>query len=386
MPSVVADLQAWIASRGGNVHPACRIIEMEADGRGIYATSALSTGQAVVVLPARCFLLSDAAKEAVPHTLWKRDPWEDDHLLPEDQTALALQLIVERRKGAGSELAAYIDSLPNAAELAASGFPLYWPDAEGACAGMAHLDGIPQSFHTFYSDGSHPEGCQESRRAQAALLEDARALRAEVQRQFATLRARCHAADAPALLQPLLWADYAWAWCMVVSRTFDCDGGGDGDGDEGTADSEIGAGTAIGGLVGAASVESAGYVSQAQVRRSAMVPFVDLVNHGRSHRGGNRDQHTDANVKWHFIRGGAAAAGGSAASGSGASGGGVFQVVTTRSMLAGEQLCFDYCPAASGRDPMRLVPRFYFELYYGFREWDGSEREPIADGAATSRL
>ena len=121
-------LRDWCISRGGHISADVHVRSQSENGRGVYTSAAVPAGTLLLRLPPACLLHSDMARQAVPAVLWKNDPCEAGWLLPEDLAALALWLLVERRKqaepGGSSAWKAYLASMPSAAEIAAS-FPLF---------------------------------------------------------------------------------------------------------------------------------------------------------------------------------------------------------------------------------------------------------------------
>merc|ERR1712218_301997 len=105
--------------------------------------------------------------------------------------------------------------------------------------------------------------------------------------------------------------EYKWAWCIVNSRSFDCDIPSD--------------------------IPFAGGVE----RHSVLAPFVDMLNHGCEGAG--------RNCRWYFVAGNLC-------------------VETVHHVGCGAQLLFDYNSELSGRFPLDQSPPFYFLLYYGFGE------------------
>lgn len=294
------ELRRWVAGRGGVVHPALRIEERPGDGRGVYLKSAsdgIAPGTCVLRMPPHCLLSSEHAKDVVPRLCWEFDEWEDIKLLPEDLCALALLLVHEKRKADTSPLALYIQSLPSEEDVRAS-FTLWWPDELQVSLNRAREVLLHGGFAM---DDPTLESLTHK------LCEDTSELKSLVGDQHLLLSRRASTAgwQVPTL------DEYKWAWCVVNSRSFDCDEPSD--------------------MLFAGGVE----------RHSVLAPFVDMLNHGRDGAG--------QTCRWSLI-------------------GGDLCVETVNHINRGDQLLFDYNRELSGRLPLEQDPPFYFLLYYGFVE------------------
>lgn len=144
--------ERWLAKSGATVD-AVTLADCGGGLRGVKATRAIAAGEEVMRIPRSVILDVPRAEASAVSGLWRGEPAAE---LP-GYAKLALAVCLERRLGAASPLAPYIDLLPTREEFEAEGGPAAaWSDEELAHLECGKLISDARSMRERRDGGGHP--------------------------------------------------------------------------------------------------------------------------------------------------------------------------------------------------------------------------------------
>jgi hypothetical protein len=347
-------LSAWVYEQGGKISPLVEARRGEGDGAGLYCTSPIAPGTSLIVQPFTSMLTRGSLEEigAIKELV------DDDKDQPDytDDFCLAIVLLLAQRDPK-SKFRSYLQTLPSLDE-ASEIFPLMkpWEQLEDSS-----LEKARESLLLACSKGLGSRSVSSNEVALQRLEEEIRAERANILQEYST-------AAQFSELQGVTLQQFAFARCMVTSRSFHVQMGQRGPQVEGK--------------------EVWGDDSFSAWSRAfpALIPFADLMNHGddgtststdMNHGDDDTSTSSDMPPRDKGSTGMPPRDKGSAASSSTQSPGaqwryddanGALIVFAIRPIAEGEQVLINYSATHSGEDPLLQQPPFYFYVHYGFFE------------------